>query len=116
VSFEPFGRSWSLFAFWLPLSHQFVRLDELVRGHPYGELIPQHGPSLYPVRCSQLVPHIGLDIVLRHAVPTLIHEAKFSLRYTISLICGQTKPVRGQLIIFRNSFSIFINSPQAELR
>src|ERR1700704_474598 len=68
------------FTLWPPLPRKLLRLEELVRGHPYGERIPQHDPSLYAARGSQLVPHIGLDKVLLHAVATLVEEAKFSLR------------------------------------
>ena len=68
------------FTLWPPLPRKLLRLEELVRGHPYGERIPQHDPSLYAARGSQLVPHIGLDKVLLHAVATLVQEAKFSLR------------------------------------
>ena len=59
---------------------------------------------------------MGQDNILRHAIPTLVQEAKLGLRHCISLICGQTKPVQGQLIIFRNPFPISINNPQVELR
>ena len=60
----------SSFAFRLPLPRRLVRLGDLVRVHPFGERIPLPGPSLHAIRCSQAVPHVGLDIVLRPRAQT----------------------------------------------
>jgi hypothetical protein len=86
------GRS---FAFRLPLPHKFFRFGKLVRGHPCGEPIPHEGSKRSSMCCLQLIPHVSLDIVLRHAIPAFIQEAKSSLRSIVSSICSSTIPSHG---------------------
>ena len=86
------GRS---FAFRLLLPHKFFRFGKLVRGYPYGALIPHDGPRRSFIFRSQLIPHVSLDIVFRQAISVFIQEAKSSLRSIVSLICSSTIPSHG---------------------
>ena len=47
--------------FWLPLSHQFFRREDLLRGHPYGELANRKdkGRSWITGECPQVLAPIA---------------------------------------------------------
>src|SRR4029077_17368511 len=117
---QPHSVAWGgvgrLFAFRLPLSRQLLRLGDLGRGHLLGGRITKFGRWLISVRSRQAVPLISLDNIMRHPLAIIVHDGNFRLSDSLSLICGQTEPSQGLLIVFRDSLSVKIQRPQVELR
>jgi len=59
---------------------------------------------------------MSLDNIMRHPLAIIVHDGNFCLSDSLSLVCGQTEPSQGLLIVFRDSLSIKIQRPQVELR
>src|SRR6185436_9712203 len=77
---DSLGQAWSLISWGLPLLRQALRQVNLGRGHLSGETITKITCLLVTVRCCQAVPHVGLDIVLEHALSLVIQHTQAVLR------------------------------------
>src|ERR1043166_3387582 len=98
----------SLFLYRLPLARLLLRLEDLGTGHSFGERITKLGSQIISVCCPQDVPHVGLDIVLRHAMSEFIEPSEIALRTRVPPCSGFRIPVPCLNIVLRHTLAIFI--------
>jgi hypothetical protein len=65
---------------WLPLASELLRLGDLFRGHVVNRQVSKLCRTSEAPCGRQVEPHVGEDIVLRHAPPRFVHEAETGLR------------------------------------
>jgi hypothetical protein len=108
----------------LPLPRHPLRLCDLLGGHLGGHLIALDCPldGVYCISCkrrtrrSQVEPHIGLHIVLRHAFALLIHQPEFNLRGVVPLLGRLAPPRDGLHVVLQHAFALLVLQPEEGLR
>jgi hypothetical protein len=81
----------------LPLPRQPLRLSDLSRAHLRGDAVAGFSGNVAP--CDELClgsgkvePHVGLDVVLRHALAVAVREPEVALRQLVPLLGGPAEP------------------------
>src|SRR5215469_5935045 len=65
--------------------------------------------------CRQVVPHVGLDIVLEYSLPLCIHTPKFRKSQSLFLLCCLIKPEQRHLVALRSPLSVEIQRTEVDL-
>src|SRR5271166_5908493 len=88
----------------LPLARHPLRFGDLSGRHLGGHVIAvfdRHfaGGGIFCMRRRQVVPHVSLRVVLRHAMAVVVHRAEVDLPKGVPLFCGLSEPDDGLSII-----------------
>src|SRR5258708_3483245 len=103
------------FRFRLPLTRQLLRFGDLCRGHLLRDFISIADRILVTSRSRQAEPHVCVSIVLRHAQPRSVTEAKIDLRSNMTLICSAARPLRSLDPVLGHSYACRVQHREVEL-
>ncbi len=87
ISWPSIGDYIPSWLFGCPSTRQLLRFRDLSRRHPFAKLISGGRTHLFSVRATKVIPFVGLDKVLPHTFPMLVHKPQFSEGQSIPLLC-----------------------------
>ena len=98
-----------------PLARQPLRLGDLVGGHPLSDAVAVLGRHLVRLRCCEVEPHVGLDLVQGRALAFAVKDTEVELGAGITLRGRLPVPTQRLGVVLRHAPSNAIHEAEADL-
>ena len=90
-------------------SRQFLRFCNLGRGHFFFNIVLDFDRIFVTIRSGDIEPHVGMDVILWHTFPFIVHYPQTKLGFDIPLFGRESDPLHRCLIILWHTFSFIIH-------